>query len=117
MSLSPSGSAPIDPKIEARRRLTEAITTYLQLCKDLTAATERATETSGSTDSAARRSAYQTLTELGDQVRLAQRRLETAARQARKVMPIAEIEDVAKKLDKRDSTESAAVLVKAALVG
>lgn len=116
MSLSPSGSAPIDPKTETRRNLTEAITTYLQLCKDLAAATERATAMSGSTDSAARRSAYQTLTELGDQVRLAQRRLANSARQARKVMPLAEIEDVAKKLDKRDTTESAAVLVKAALV-
>jgi len=116
VSLSASGNAPIDPKIEARRQLTEAITTYLQLCKDLTAATERATETSSSTDSAARRSAYQALTQLGDQVRLAQRRLATSAKQARRVMPVAEIEDVAKKLDKRDTTESAAVLVKAALV-
>ncbi|AIB14880.1 MULTISPECIES: hypothetical protein [Azospirillum] len=116
MSLSTSSSSPSDPRTEARRLLTDAISTYLQSCKDLAAATERATETSGSIDTQARRKAYQTLTELGDQVRLAQRRLVTAAKQARRVMPVAEIEEVAKKLDKRDTTESAAVLVKAALV-
>ncbi|TWA85664.1 hypothetical protein FBZ83_103256 [Azospirillum brasilense] len=116
VSLSTSSSSPSDPRTEARRLLTDAISTYLQSCKDLAAATERATETSGSIDTQARRKAYQTLTELGDQVRLAQRRLVTAAKQARRVMPVAEIEEVAKKLDKRDTTESAAVLVKAALV-
>jgi len=117
VSLSASSSTPVDPKTEARRLLTEAIATYLQTCKDLAAATERATEASGSIDTSARRKAYQALTELGDQVRLAQRRLTTVARQVRRVLPPAEIEDVAKKLDKRDSTESAAVLVKAALAG
>ncbi|WP_448203883.1 hypothetical protein [Azospirillum sp. sgz302134] len=117
MSLSAPTSTPTDPKLEARRQLTDAIATYLQLCKDLTGATERATATSGGIDSAARRKAYQALTELGDQVRLAQRRLMTTARQARRYIPVAEIEDIAKKLDKRDSTESAAVLVKSALAG
>ncbi len=117
MSFSTSGSIPVDPKLEARRRLTDAIATYLQVCTELAAATERASATSGSIDTAARRKAYQTLTELGDQVRLAQRRLVTVSRQVRRIMPVVDIEDVAKKLDKRDTPESAAVLVKAALAG
>lgn len=117
MSVSASSSTPNDPKSVARRQITEAITAYLQACKELAAATERATETSSSIDTSARRKAYQALTELGDRVRLAQRRLTTVAKQARRVLPLADIEEVAKKLDKRDSTESAAVLVKSALVG
>lgn len=114
--VSLSSPAPIDPRITARRTLTEAVAAYLALCKELASATEHATQATSSIDTAARRRAYQRLTELGDQVRLAQRGLANAARQARRVMPAAEIDAIAKGLDKRDTTDSAPVLIKEALL-
>jgi len=111
-----SNQDPIDPKITARRTLTESITVYLALCKELAGATEQATQATSSIDTSARRRAYQRLTELGDQVRLAQRGLAEAARRARRVLPPTEIDTIAKTLDKRDSTDSAPVLIKEALL-
>ena len=111
-----SNQDPIDPRVTARRALTEAITVYLALCKELAGATEQATQATGSIDTGARRRAYQRLSELGDQVRLAQRGLANAARQARRVMPPADIDALAKTLDKRDTTDSAPVLIKEALL-
>lgn len=116
VSLSLSSQDFIDPKFAARRALTEAVTGYLTVCKDLASATEHATQTTSSIDTGARKRAYQRLTELGDQVRLAQRGLATAARRARRVLTPAEIELIAKTLDKRDTTDSAPVLIKEALL-
>lgn len=116
VSLSSTNQGPIDPKITARRMLTDAVTAYLALCKELASATEHASKATGSIDTGARRRAYQRLTELGDQTRLAQRGLANAARQARRVMPFAEIDAIAKALDKRDTTDSAPVLIKEALL-
>lgn len=106
----------LDPRVTVRRTLTEAITVYLALSKDMAGATEHATHVTSSIDTAARRRAYQRLTELGDQVRLAQRGLANAARRARRVMPPAEIDAIAKSLDKRDTPDSAPVLIKEALL-
>lgn len=107
----------IDPRIKASRALSDAITTYLQASKALTSASERATQTSTGIDGAARREAYQALTELGDKVRLAQRNITLIVQKAKKVLPPADIEAIAKKLDGRDSLDSVALLVKTALAG
>ena len=104
-------------KVPADRLLSDAITNYLKASKALAAASERATQSSGSTDGAARRDAYKALTELGDQVRLAQRRLTRTVQQVRRVMSPADIEALAKKLDSRDHLDSAFLLVKTALAG
>lgn len=104
-------------KHPAERLLTDAISNYLHSSKALTVASERAMQTTGSTDGAARREAYRALTELGDQVRLSQRQLTKTVQQVRRVMPAADIEALAKKLDSRDSLDSAFLLVKTALAG
>lgn len=102
-------------KNPAERLLSDAISAYLQASKSLAAASERAMQTTGSIDGSARRDAYKVLTELGDQVRLAQRQLTRTVQQVRRVMPAADIETIAKKLDSRDSLDSAFLLVKTAL--
>ncbi|WP_448190960.1 hypothetical protein [Azospirillum sp. sgz301742] len=107
----------IDPCIQASRLLSDAITTYLTASKALTKASEHAAQTSTGMDGAARREAYQALTELGDKVRLAQRNVGRVVQSVRKVLPPADIEAIARKLDGRDSLDSVALLVKTALAG
>lgn len=103
----------IDPTIRATRLLTEAITAYVAASKTLADASERAFQASAGRDASARRNAYQALTELGDKVRLAERHLARTAQQVHAVLTATDMENIAKKLDRRDTPDSAWVLVKA----
>ena len=110
-------SLTIDPTIQATRVLTVAITEYLTVAKTLADASERASRATTGKDAAARRDAYQALTELGAKMRLTERNLVRAAQKVRAVLTVADMEAIAKKLDRRDAVDSAWVLVKAAVAG
>ncbi len=107
----------MDPTIQATRLLTAAITEYLAVAKTLADASERASQATTGKDTAARRDAYQVLTELGAKMRLTERNLVRAAQKVRAVLTVADMEAIAKKLDRRDAVDSAWVLVKAAVAG
>lgn len=107
----------IDPTIQAARLLTVAITEYLTVAETLADASERAAQATTGKDATARRGAYQALTELGAKMRLTERNLVRAAQKVRAVLTVADMEGIAKKLDRRDAVDSAWVLVKAAVAG
>lgn len=111
----PDVSITIDPCVQASRLLTQAISAYLEASKALGDASEQASQASVGRDAAVRRSAYQALTELGAKVRFAERNLVRISRQVHRVLSVADMEAIAKKLDRRDSVDSAWVLVKAAV--